>query len=116
MNIQQALNSVSLDHVIKSLGIEPDPKKSRGRDLWFASPFRNESDASFHIDSIRNIWYDFGEGKGGNVIAFAQSYLESIGKDYSISEALEWLEQYSSTPRNQQKQKHRILVIPHSKK
>ena len=98
MNIKQALNSVHLDHIMKSLGFEPDSKKSKGRDLWFASPFRAETDASFHIDSIKNIWYDFGEGKGGNVVAFARHYLESVGRPHSVSDALQWLAQYSTTP------------------
>ena len=98
MNIKHALNTVYLDHILKSLGLEPDAKKSKGRDLWFSSPFRAESDASFHIDSIKNIWYDFGEGEGGNVISFAQYYLESIGRPSTVSDALNWLAKYSTTP------------------
>lgn len=98
MNIKQALNTVYLDHIMKSLCLEPDPKKSKGRDLWFPSPFRTESDASFHIDSIKNIWYDFGMGEGGNVVSFARHYLESIGRSNTVSDALTWLAQYSSAP------------------
>ena len=83
---------------MKCLGFEPDTKKSKGRDLWFASPFRAENEASFHIDSIKNIWYDFGEGDGGNVIAFARHYLESLGRSNTVSDALNWLAQYSTAP------------------
>ncbi|GAB5528352.1 MAG: toprim domain-containing protein [Roseivirga sp.] len=96
MNIKQALQTVHLDDVMRRLGKEPDPKKSRGRDLWFASPFRQEKDPSFHLDSIKNIWYDFGEGMGGNTIAFARKYLESHGQASTTSDALTLLSQYKA--------------------
>ncbi|MEO9803450.1 MAG: toprim domain-containing protein [Reichenbachiella sp.] len=98
MNINQALQTVHLNHVLSCLGLKPDPKKSKDRDLWFASPFRNEADSSFHIDRVKNIWYDFGEGIGGNVISFACSYLESIGQSNTVSDALKWLANYSTEP------------------
>lgn len=96
MNIKQAIESVRLDHIMKCLSIEPSQKKSKGRDLWFKSPFRVETDASFHIDSIKNIWYDFADGKGGNVIDFACHYLESLGRSHTVSDALNWLSQYAT--------------------
>lgn len=35
--------------------------------LWYKSPFRNETTASFKVDSKKNLYYDFGEGIGGNI-------------------------------------------------
>lgn len=96
MNIKQALQTIYLDDIMRQLGKEPDPKKSRGRDLWFPSPFRQEKDPSFHLDSIKNIWYDFGEGVGGNIIAFARQYLESHSQASTTSDALTWLSQYQA--------------------
>jgi hypothetical protein len=35
---------------------------------WYLSPFRNEATPSFKVNQSANLWYDFGEGKGGTVI------------------------------------------------
>lgn len=35
---------------------------------WFVSPFRNEKTPSFKVDLKLNLWYDHGEGIGGNTI------------------------------------------------
>lgn len=35
---------------------------------FYLSPFRNEKDASFKVDTNLNLWYDYGLGKGGNII------------------------------------------------
>jgi DNA primase len=40
----------------------------RGHNHWYISPFRDEKHASFKVNSLRNTWYDFGEGSGGNII------------------------------------------------
>ena len=42
-------------------------RKGPGRDMWF-SPLREESEASFHIDRNKNLWYDHGTGEGGSII------------------------------------------------
>lgn len=34
----------------------------------FYSPFREEDAPSFHIDASKNLYYDYGEGKGGNAL------------------------------------------------
>jgi len=97
MNIRQALETVSIEHIMQCLGQQPDTKKSKGHHLWFCAPNREETDASLHIDAIKNIWYDFGEGKGGNVIHFGQYYLESLGLPHTVSDALTWLGNYASS-------------------
>lgn len=51
---------------LDNLGFKP--QNNRGHNHWYISPFRNENHASFKVNSIRNIWYDFGEGCGGNII------------------------------------------------
>lgn len=71
MNVQQA-KSIPLREILSRLGKEPT-KQLRG-DLWYCSPFRKETVPSFKINPERNIWYDFGEGKGGNVLDFAMRY------------------------------------------
>ena len=35
---------------------------------WYLSPFRSEQSPSFNVNPIKNLWYDYGEGQGGNII------------------------------------------------
>lgn len=44
------------------------PTRKSKKEAWFLSPLRSETQASFNVSIIKNLWYDFGTGKGGNVI------------------------------------------------
>ncbi len=67
MNIAEA-KSISLADYLQSIGITPC--KRQGNNLWYYSPFRNETEASFKVNLSRNEWYDFGKGKGGDILKF----------------------------------------------
>lgn len=84
MNTIDAKN-ISLVDYLQSVGITPC--KKQGNNVWYFSPFRNESDPSFKVNLARNLWYDFGLGKGGNLIEFI---MEQHGID-SVSHALQIL-------------------------
>jgi hypothetical protein len=43
------------------------PVRKNERDAWFKSPFRDEKTASFKVNIQKNIWFDFGENKGGGM-------------------------------------------------
>lgn len=88
MNVEQA-KGVDLCAILKQLGYVP--AKQYGQDLMYYSPFRKEKTASFHVNSISNVWYDHGEGKGGNVIDFVCGYLASRSEDSTVADALRWL-------------------------
>ena len=47
------------------------PVKRQGNNLWYKSPFREETEASFKVNIERNQWFDFGIGEGGNIISLA---------------------------------------------
>ena len=64
------------------------PKKIKGNDYWFLSPFRNEKNPSFKVNRKFNVWYDHGMGKGGNMIDFGILFYK-----ISVTELLEKLEQ-----------------------
>ena len=68
MTIQDA-KQIKLADYLQSLGYTP--VKQQGKSLWYKSPLRNETDASFKVNTELNQWYDFGIGKGGNIIALA---------------------------------------------
>ena len=44
------------------------PKQENTRYGFYLSPLREEQDASFKVDYAQNLWYDFGEGRGGSII------------------------------------------------
>lgn len=67
MTIQEAKQIIISDY-LQSLGYTP--VKQQGNSLWYKSPLREE--ASFKVNTELNQWYDFGIGKGGNIIALAQ--------------------------------------------
>ena len=54
------------------LGFEP--QKISHTDYWYLSPLRDEKTPSFKINTKKNCWFDFGIGKGGNIIDFAILY------------------------------------------
>jgi len=64
MELEQ-IRRISLVGFLEDLGHIPVSRK--GNDVWFRSPFRNERTASFKVDTQRNVWFDFGLGKGGDI-------------------------------------------------
>ena len=76
MNIQEVKNIRIADY-LQSLGYSPI--KQQGNSLWYKSPFREETEASFKVNTDRNLWFDYGLGKGGNIIALAE---ELYATDY----------------------------------
>ncbi len=54
------LSSFPIAQLLAALGARPGKYKDT-----FHSPFREDNEASLHIDPDRNIWYDHGVGEGG---------------------------------------------------
>lgn len=69
MNIQEA-KAIRLADYLQSLGCSP--VKRQGSNLWYKSPFREESEPSFKVNTGLNQWFDFGLGKGGNILDLAK--------------------------------------------
>lgn len=65
---------------LESLGHHP--VRISGKNYWYLSPLRNERTASFKIDRTLNRWYDFGEGKGGNLVDFGIRFHGCNVKDF----------------------------------
>lgn len=65
-----------------------EPEKVKGVNYWYLSPIREEKTASFKVNRLRNQWYDFGIGKGGDLLDFIR-----LLDNCSIPEALQKLEQ-----------------------
>lgn len=96
MNIEQA-KLIPLALILEKIGCKP--AREKGHKSTYLSPVRNERTPSFHVNNDKNLWYDFGIGKGGNIIGFVCTYLESRKESCTVSDALRWLEIMSgSTP------------------
>lgn len=65
MNIVQA-KQIQLEDFLEKLGYRPT--RADNKSLWYYSPFRQESTPSFNVNVNKNVWYDHGIGKGGNII------------------------------------------------
>ena len=74
------IKNIPLADFLSSLGHEPTVRK--GTRLWYKSPLRQEQTPSFKVDAALNCWYDFGLGKGGNIIDLAAELYQSTDLRY----------------------------------
>lgn len=81
-----------VDMVDYLASLSHSPKNVKAKDYWYLSPFRQEKTPSFKINRSFNLWYDFGEGKGGDIIDFGKKFFRC-----SINEFLEKLTGYSKS-------------------
>lgn len=76
MNIAQA-KAIPLQDWFARLGVEyaEADRRNKGSQRWYKAPWRDEKTASLHMDTARNVWYDFGmgDGNGGDIIDFAKT-------------------------------------------
>lgn len=83
MTAQEA-KKIHIADYLQSLGYSP--VKQQGKSLWYKSPFREETSASFKVNTDLNQWYDFGTGKSGNIIALAQEFYHSDNVSYLLEQ------------------------------
>ncbi len=74
------IKSIPLAAFLSRLGHEPAVRK--GTRLWYKSPLRQEQTPSLKVDTAINCWYDFGLGKGGNIIDLASELYLSTDLRY----------------------------------
>ncbi len=93
MNSEQA-KQIRIEDYLSRIGIAPT--KVRGHNLWYLSPFRNESEPSFKVNRSINQWHDFGSGDKGNIIDLVMK----LHQTDSVSEALQAIERAVPHPQN----------------
>lgn len=81
MNIKK-IKQVKLQDFLASIGCKA--VKQYGVNLMYLSPLRTEKHASFKVNTEINQWYDFGIGRGGNIIALAELLYNSSDVSYLI--------------------------------
>ena len=80
MRTDQA-KAIHLQDVLAALGCQP-AKEAQG-ELWYLSPFRKEAEASFKITRDGKAFFDYGVGKGGNILDFVMHYYHLSLNDVS---------------------------------
>lgn len=72
-----AMRQIPLANFLVRLGHEP--VRRSGNELWYRTPYRNERTPSFRVNVAKQLWYDFGTGKGGDIFTLAGEFLGSGG-------------------------------------
>jgi hypothetical protein len=82
-----------IDMVDYLSSLNHQPQKVHNQDYWYLSPLRQEQTASFKVNRKLNVWFDFGFGKGGDIIDFGTLY-----HNCTISEVLQKLTDFQNHP------------------
>lgn len=72
------------------LGIEPVKHKASG--LWYHAPYRNDRNPSLRVSTDKNVWYDYGIARGGDIFNLAGEFINSnefVAQAKFISETLD---------------------------
>ena len=70
-----AIRQISLADFLARLGHEPVQRS--GNELWYIAPYRGERTPSFRVNVAKQLWYDFGTGKGGDIFTLAGEFIGS---------------------------------------
>ena len=81
MNIKE-IKRIKLQDFLAAIGCKP--VKQYDVNLMYLSPLRAEKHASFKVNTELNKWYNFGIGRGGNIIALAELLYNSSDVSYLI--------------------------------
>ena len=55
-----------------------EPVRRSGNELWYRAPYRSERTPSFRVNVAKQLWYDFGLGKGGDIFTLAGEFAQSV--------------------------------------
>ena len=88
MKIEE-LKMIPIKDLLSHMGIDPVMSRCSGEQLMYISPLRPDRNASFSVNTRKNLWMDFGTQLGGNVI----DLVIALKGDCTFSEAVAWLEE-----------------------
>ena len=71
-----AIRQIPLADFLARLGHEP--VRRSGNELWYRAPYRSERTPSFRVNVAKQLWYDFGLGKGGDIFTLAGEFAQSV--------------------------------------
>ena len=79
MNIED-IRKIPITDFLARMGHEPTARK--GNEWWYSAPYREERTPSFRVNILKNVWQDFGIGRGGDIFSLAG---EIIGSGTALS-------------------------------
>ena len=71
------IRGIPIEEFLSRLGHEP--VRRHGDECWYLSPCREERTPSFHVNTRKGVWHDFGTGHGGDIFTLAGEISESDG-------------------------------------
>ena len=71
----EMIRGIPIEEFLSRLGQEP----VRGDECWYLSPCREERTPSFHVNTRKGVWHDFGTGHGGDIFTLAGELSGSDG-------------------------------------
>ncbi len=74
MNVEY-MRKVPITELLTRLGHEPTARK--GNEWWYSAPYRQERTPSFRVNIQKNVWQDFGIGRGGDIFSLAGEFTGS---------------------------------------
>ncbi len=84
----------------------------KGKNVFYCSPLRLEKTPSFVVNTKDNLWYDFGTGRGGNLI----SLVERLNPSWTMHEVLGYLEKQIKEKRLQFNEDYNARILEEEKK
>lgn len=87
MNIEQA-KAIPIVEILAKL--EMKPVRETETDAMYFSPWREERTASLHVSKEQNLWYDHGEGLGGDAYQLAVELLKRRGYNHTHQDVSRW--------------------------
>ena len=87
MDIQTA-KQIKIADYLYSLGFSP--VKQQGINLWYKSPLREETEASFKVNTERNQWYDFHSARVGTSSHLRRNFTVQTMCHTSCKESESW--------------------------
>jgi DNA primase len=79
---------IPIDVYLERRGLSPAKTRLGGRELWYHSPIRDgDNTPSFKVDTKKNVWFDHGLVRGGNIIDLVREFYQC-----NVSQALAMLE------------------------
>lgn len=83
MRADQA-RTIPIDVYLERRGVSPAKVRLGGRELWYHSPIREgDQTPSFKVDTSKNVWFDHGLVRGGNIIDLVREFYQC-----NVSQAL----------------------------
>ena len=73
----EMIRGIPIEEFLSRLGHEP--VRRHGDECWYLSPCREERTPSFHVNTRKGVWHDFGTGHGGDIFTLAGEISESDG-------------------------------------